>query len=924
MKRASTPSVTIAVIALMLAACGPSSQPASLDAARAYLSKGDHQAATVELRNLLQADPSSGEARLLLGTAFLASGEFSAAEIELRKARNLNQSDARAVPPLARAILGQQRETDVIGQFGALDLKDSAAQDDLDSTLAAALSRLGQKEQATRLVERVLQRSPNNAPAALISARLMATAGRVDEALGLVDRVLNSDRGNADAWLALAELLLYGKGDIDKAKLAYQEVLARRSRDAAAHTALVSIALARKDLSGTTAAMDAMAKALPGHPQTAFMRAQIAFVNGDNSGARDLLAQLLNNAPDNVLLLQLAGAIELNLNSLTQSATHLNKALKLAPESSVARRLLAHVYLRRGEASKAKQVLDANMVRNASDIETLTLMAEAHLQVGDAKAAEELFTRAVKVKPDDPSVRTSLALTKLARGESAAALAELRSISASDKGTLADMALISAQMRNKDFDGALRSIDELARKDPKAAKSDELRGRVLLAKRDLAGARRSFEQAQRKDPVFFPAISGLAAIDVAEGKPDQAEKRFVDLLKADPKNAGAYSALARLKIRNGGGKAEIGKLLESAAQASPNDPTLRLLHVNHLSENRDFKEALAAAKAGVEAAPNSPEMLDALGRMQLLAGDTNQAISTFKKVATILPKSPLPQLRLADAYLLSKDYAGAERSFRGALDIAPDQLNAQRGLTLLYLREKRPEKALEFAKKMQKNYPSDANGYLLEGAVYIELKDWDSAIKAYRAGLTKSPLGAVSERLYKLLLASKGPEEALRFSSDWAKQHPEDTQFTTFLGVNALKSQDYLAAEKYFSEAVNTNPRNSTAMNNLAWVKAKLGKPGSSALAEKAVALTPRDPAMLDTLAFTLSAEEQYPKAIQASRLAVFIAPDEPMYRLTLAKIYARSGDKTAARSEIEQIVKLNPSAAKQTEVSELLKSISQ
>jgi len=99
----------------------------------------------------------------------------------------------------------------------------------------------------------------------------------------------------------------------------------------------------------------------------------------------------------------------------------------------------------------------------------------------------------------------------------------------SDTGTSADMALISAHLKRKEFDKALAAIDKLEAKQPANPAAVNLRGRIQLAQKDPVGARKSFERALTIAPSYFAAVASLVALDVADKKPDDAKKRFENL-----------------------------------------------------------------------------------------------------------------------------------------------------------------------------------------------------------------------------------------------------------------------------------------------------------------------------------------------------------------------------------------------------------
>ena len=78
---------------------------------------------------------------------------------------------------------------------------------------------------------------------------------------------------------------------------------------------------------------------------------------------------------------------------------------------------------------------------------------------------------------------------------------------------------------------------------------------------------------------------------------------------------------------------------------------------------------------------------------------------------------------------------------------------------------------------------------------------------------------------------------------------------------------------------------------------------------------------MTDTLAFALESANQLPRALEVQTRVVKLAPDLPQFRLQLARLKLKSGDKAAARDELKQLAKLGERFPRQNEVAELLKS---
>jgi len=908
---------------MLLSACQQTSPTANVASAEALLRKGDRGGALIELRNVLQADPQSGQARLLLGKTLLANGEATAAEVELRKALDLKQPDSSVLPWLARAMLDLQKQKLVLDQFNATKLNDRAAQDDLDVALATALARMGKREQAKALIDDVLRHQPNHVAAILALARQDATEGRMDDAVAQINRATTLDPSNVEAWLTSAQIQLLGKVDLPKAAADFKKALILNPTLVVAHSSLVAIALSRNDKEAALAAYNEMVKALPKHPQTRLVEAQLATSNRDFAKARGLCLELLKIAPDNVDLLVLGANAELELNGGSTAVTMLQKAVYLAPESSQARTGLARAYLRSGQPKRVLQVLEPNLIRNPNDVTSLTLGAESELQAGNPDRAEILFRRALKAKPGDATIRTALAMAQMSQGRTAVAISDLQAVAGSEKGTVGDLALVSAMMRQRNLDGALKAIDGLAAKLPDSAQPDALRGQVRLAQRDPTAARKAFTAAAAKDATYMPAVQGLALLDIRDGKPADAERRFDDVLKVDPKNLAAMLALAEIKARPQGNREEAAKLLEQAIRTSPNDPLPRAIQIRQAIDRNDRKSALEFAQTAVAAFQGNTELMSLLGSLQLVSGDANQAISTYTKLVAKDPQATAPLMHLAEAFAYTNDFVSAEKTYKRALELNPALMAAQRGLIAVSLRTNNSERALAAARAIQRQQPEKGLGHLLEGDIHARFGDWPAAAKAYRAGLDKGNFVGLSERLYVAVGKTKGADAAKDFANDWIKRHPEDAGLPFFLGNQALKTGDLTTAESYFAMTVAASPKLAAAVNNLAWVKAKLGRSDAVLLAQQAYALAPFHPDVLDTLVFALEQTKQLPKAIETLKAAVAHDPESATFRLRLAQLYANAGDKAGAMAELDHIAASGQKFAKQAEADALRKQVS-
>lgn len=909
--------------ALVLSGCGKGSDEDLLASGKALLAKQDTKAAIIQFKSALQKNPDSSETRLLLGKALLESGDAPQALIELRKAQELQQPDEQVVPAIARAMLMVGEEANLIAQYGELSLRDPAAAADLLTSVATAHAIKRNLDKARALTLEALRLQPGFPAAVLVSARLRVADGDIDGAIGMLDQLLQANPKEERAGLLKAELLLGAKRDADGALATYRQMLQTRPGSVAARSAAASILLQQGKVEEARTDVAELKKTSPRHPETLLLEAQLAFNDKDYKRTREITEQVLKAMPENLRVLELAGYTEFRLKNYLQAEALLAKTIKLSPRNLGARHVLTQSFLRSGQPEKALEALQPVLEGGKPDAGSLSLAGEAYLQLGDAKRSEDAFARAVKIDPQNARVRTSAALAQMARGNNAGAAGDLENIAAADSGPRADLALVSARLRQGDTAGALKAIDGLEKKLPDQPLAPFLRGRVLLMKKDNAGATKAYETALARDPQYFPAVAALAAINLADGKPDEARKRFDAHLVAQPKSWQARMALAELDLRTGAPTDKVIASLREAVKANPAEVRTHLGLVNRLIAAGDTKAALQAAQEAAGALPNRFEIVELQGRAELAAGDVQRAITTFKRLTSMQPRNPMPEMRLAEAYLSSKEYESARRSLQRATELAPDLFAPRRSLALLAAHEGRYDEALRIARDAQKRQPRDASAFLLEGEVEVARKGWDAAAVALRAAQQRAPASSdVALRLHAALLAGGKAAEADRLSADWLKSNPKDTAFIYYLGDQALARNDLPAAEARYRAVLDIQPENALALNNVAWLLTKQGKPGALPLAEKANQLMPERAPLLDTLSTVLEANNQLPKAIETQKRAIAADPKDSTLPLRLAKLYIKAGDKDRARAELEALAKLGDKFNGQAEVAALLKTL--
>lgn len=889
-----------AILSLGITACSGESSSALVSQAKASIAKGDTKAAIIQLKNAIAADEKNAEARFQLGKLYLEQLDLTSAEKEFRRAREAGYPAGAVNPMIARALLGQREYQRILDEVPTPADGDPEAAT-LQALRATAQLGLGNKEAARKTLSGAQETAPDNADIHLALAQLALSGGDAGKAMQELDQALGIDPKHLDSLLLKADLLR-ATGKPAEAAAIYREAVEVAPRQVDARLALAGIAIADDKLDEARKEVDAALKMSPGNLRARYTQALIDFREKKTEQARDHLAAVLKSAPGFLPALLLGGSIEYALGNLQTAETYLNKVTKDAPKNLYALRLLAATQLRLGRPDDAAQTLAPALKGVEQDAGVLVVAGEIALARKDFSQASTYFEEAARINPDSAAIRTELGVARLAEGDTRA-MADLQSAAGMEGASnRADTFIILNQLKKKQFDAALASIDALEKKQPSSPLVWNYRGAAYLGKQNMARARDSFDQALKLDPAFFPAAANLAQLDLTSNQPAAARQRFESILKADPRNLNAMLALADLARRNKDEKAYLG-WLEKAAAAQPQAIQPRIALARHLLAKGDKNGALTAAREAVNAQPDNPVAIELLGNVQLALGDTTNAQGSYRKLVETLPRQAAPLIKLATAQIVAKDLAAARKSLQDALAIQPDYLEAQLMLGGVEIEGARFDEAQKLARQIQQQKPNSPHGFVLEGDVALARKDYPAALTAFERAQKLNPSGALLVRQLKAFNAMQRPEDGEKRLAAWLVAHPQDAGTRAVLAENLVQRKQYAAAAEQYLILNKSNPGSLVVLNNLAWALSEQKDKRALLYAEEAYKLAPANPAVLDTYGWLLVRMGNAAKGLSPLKKAQSLAPDSADIQWHLAYALNATGDKARARQELKALL---------------------
>ncbi|HZR03930.1 MAG TPA: XrtA/PEP-CTERM system TPR-repeat protein PrsT, partial [Burkholderiales bacterium] len=630
---------------------------------------------------------------------------------------------------------------------------------------------------------------------------------------------------------------------------------------------------------------------------------------------------VLKASPQHIPSLILASTIELESGNYSQAEDHLNKILQINPRFSAVRRTLVSTYLRSGDPERAKEELHKLTGENPNDPALAALRGEVALAGGQIEEAAQNFQKAVSGNPKDIGSRIRLGQVKFASGNTQEGIENLEKALNDDPSQYqADISLISIYLSKKEFSKALTAAESLIRKQPQSPQAYNLRALVHLSSGEETKARADLEQALKLQPTFFPAVRNLANLDINNGDFEGARHRYDGVLSRDPKNIQALLALAGLLASSSAsGSTDATKLIDRAIESSPKSAAARIAKVRYLTAQGDKKGALAAAQQAAVVLPESPAVLEALGRIQLTNGDTNQAISTFGKLASLLPKSVLPLAGQADAYAAAKDWENARRTLTKALELDKNSLGVKKAMVQISLLANEPERALTEIHDIQKQWPDNPEGYVVEARLLLSQRKAADAEQVLRSALAKHPSVGLSVAMINFLNTAGKGDEAESLAAQWLKQNPKDAAVAAAQGEAKMAARDYAGAQRWWRIALKAQPDSPLLLNNLAWTLGQLKDPSAIEIAEKALKLAPNSAAVIDTLGWIRVETGAVDKGIELLGRAHRLEPNNAGIRLNLAKALIKAGRKAEAKPYLDPLTRLPPESPTRKEAESLL-----
>lgn len=423
--------------------------------------------------------------------------------------------------------------------------------------------------------------------------------------------------------------------------------------------------------------------------------------------------------------------------------------------------------------------------------------------------------------------------------------------------------------------------------------------RRLEAAGDAAGSMAALQRAQKLDPNSAEIAAEMAGAHARQQQAQSAILQANAALKLDAENVAAHQVLAQIYAAwsEGGG----------ALPAGETQATARLKAIDHL---------VAIQKSPVMAV--DPNLQMTLGRLQLRAGKTAEAVPILERVSAQAPWAAEPLVLLYEAYATSGKLDQAEEALLGAAQINP-RYWAQLG-QFFERRDKWEDAAGAYGEAVKNQRQPNRDVQLRLVAALLNVEDGAPRARAVLADLLKSnPSDVRALYLMSNVERTAGNQKA----AEAAARQILAAEPTNVTGLYALVQTLFDRYDfKQVVEAVGPFAKDpltrskgremegAAVLVQLGIAHQQLGQWDASIAAfTSAKALTPRDPEIDAYLVQANLAARRFDRAEALARENLARSPEQPRMTRLRAQALSKGGKPAEALQLMEAGAASNPTS---------------
>lgn len=611
-----------------------------------------------------RASPSHSESAYLAGAAAFKLKDYAGAARFLAGALDRAPGSLHIVTAL---IFAYARSNEIYEGMKLLRAVEKQVPNNRNFWAAAGELYLaaGDPAAAAKAFSRSLRSDPNNTELLALRGISNLSAGSIDPAIADLQASLQGGEPSLDVQTKLV-LAYLRKKQPERAAAVIREIEAGRQDGSAALKLRAAVLMAQNDRAG---ALKLLEQAFASRTADPTLGVHIARMELDNDGSSakttGRLMEVLKRDPANLDALLALAALAQRDGDRQGRLRWLEEARKRNAAAPKPRLLLAQHYLAAGDAGKAiEYATEARQL--APDLpETLLVLGQAQMSAGKAGSATATFGRLLMLQPDSAEAHYRMGLAAFGSGSGpAAAQSYEQAIALEPKHAGAMFALGQYQLASTRYAESMRWARKL--QESAASRHDGLilEGDTLFAQSSFAAASVAYRKAYAERKSRVAAAKSHAALKRAE-RAEEGEAILREYLADNAEDLATRLYLASA-LHQRRAYAPAIEQYEFIRQRQPKNALVLGNLADALHRTGDSR-ALALAQEAHRLAPDSADVRDTLGLIELERGRIERAVELLESATLIARDNPEMRYHLALALVKAGNTARAHAELKRAL-----------------------------------------------------------------------------------------------------------------------------------------------------------------------------------------------------------------------------------------------------------------
>ena len=540
--------------------------------------------------------------------------------------------------------------------------------------LARLYERHRQMDNAIKMVEKVIRIKPDVLDYRLILSKYYTQTDKKDNAIKVLRNAVTADPLDVERHLVLVEYIGTHKG----AEAGINELKAsivKLPEEPKLIFALAGVHAREKREDNALALFEGIVDKWKISPAGLKARIEIAriYINrAQTQEAKRLIAEVLDENPNDHDALVLKGTIALQDKNNAEAITVFRTVLKTQPE----------------------------------EIDVLNLIAEAHLAEGNMKLAYESLIKVVDLTPKNVDALLRLVRYFIITRKKENIYKYIDKVLEIEPDNVEALSMRSSMLvRENKIPQAIQVLNKLKIVDPESSDPYFRMGRIYKAQKKSNKAMSEFEEAFKRNPKSEDLLAELVDLQLKMGELSKAESRLRKVIKSDPESGIAYRFMGMVFLA----KKDYSSARDAFNEAYERSEDVNLLAqlVNAYVAAKDASGAQIKLVGIIKKSPDHPIAHSLLGVLYQQKNKLKEAEREFEQQVRLTSTSTDAYVQLANIRIAQNNIEGAKSAYKQALNFLPEDIRLLHRLAMLYESQQAFDNAIRNYEKILKLAPSN-------------------------------------------------------------------------------------------------------------------------------------------------------------------------------------------------------------------------